>query len=257
MITRWATPFLTAAALLASCTAKAPEKGPVVLAAASMQGSLDEVADAWAKQGHPHPVISYAASSALARQVESGAPADVFLSADEKWMDTLQKDGKIASGTRGDLLGNTLVLIAPADSKATVDFAKPGSLTAALGSGGKLSMADPDSVPAGIYGKEALGKLGLWDGVQPKVASAENVRAALKLVESGEAPLGVVYTTDAKASVKVRVVATFPEASHEPIRYPAAVIAGSSNADAAGFRMFLGSAQAQAIFARYGFTKPQ
>lgn len=256
MVSRLILPLLAAFAL-ASCTSKPAGEGPVVLAAASMQGSLDEVADAWAKQGHPHPVISYAASSALARQVESGAPADVFLSADEKWMDTLQEDGKVAAGTRADLLGNALVLIAPAASKATVDFAKPASLAAALGPDGKLSMADPASVPAGIYGKEALGKLGLWDAVKPKVASAENVRAALKLVESGEAPLGVVYATDAKASSKVRIVATFPESSHEPIRYPVAVIAGSTNADAGGFRTFLGSRQAQAIFARYGFTQPQ
>jgi len=172
-------------------------------------------------------------------------------------MDTIQNDGKVAPGTRADLLGNELVLIAPKDSTAAVDFTKPASLAAALGTKGKLSMADPASVPAGIYGKEALGKLGLWDGVQGKVASAENVRAALALVESGEAPLGVVYATDAKASDKVRVVAAFPESSHEPITYPVAVIAGAPSADAQGFRTFLGSDQAREIFARYGFTKPR
>jgi molybdate transport system substrate-binding protein len=247
---------LAALALLASCHAQPAAKGPVVLAAASMQGSLDEVADAWAKLGHPKPVISYAASSALARQVESGAPADLFLSADEKWMDTIQNDGKVAPGSRGDLLGNSLVLIGPKDSKAAVDFAKPGSLTTALGPSGKLSMADPSAVPAGLYGKAALDNLGLWSKVQGKVASAENVRAALKLVESGEAPLGVVYATDAEVSAKVRVVATFPESSHEPIRYPVAVIAGAPSGDAAGFRAFLAGPQAQAIFVRYGFTAP-
>lgn len=257
MCSRSAIPVLAALALLAGCHSQPAAKGPVVLAAASLQGSLDDVADAWAKQGHPHPVISYAASSALARQVESGAPADVFLSADEKWMDSIQQDGKVAAGTRADLLGNALVLIALADSRAEVDLAKPASLSAALGPSGKLSMADPDSVPAGLYGKAALAKLGLWDGMKGKVASADNVRAALALVESGEAPLGVVYATDAKASAKVRVAVTFPETSHEPIRYPAAVIAGAPSPDAAGFRAFLASPSAQAIFARYGFTRPR
>jgi molybdate transport system substrate-binding protein len=257
MFTRSMIRPLAAFALLAGCHSAPAAKAPVVLAAASMQGSLDEVAEAWAKQGHPKPVISYAASSALARQVESGAPADVFLSADEKWMDAVQNDGKIAPGTRADLLGNALVLIAPKDSKATVDFAKPGSLAAALGAEGKLAMADPAAVPAGIYGKAALGNLGLWSKLQDKVASAENVRAALALVEAGEAPLGVVYATDARASAKVRAIATFPESSHEPIRYPVAVIAGAPSLDARGFRTFLGSGEARAIFARYGFTEPE
>jgi molybdate transport system substrate-binding protein len=255
MFTRSMIRPLAAFVLLAGCHSAPEVKAPIVLAAASMQGSLDDVADAWAKQGHPRPVISYAASSALARQVESGAPADVFLSADEKWMDAVQKDGKVAPGTRGDLLGNALVLIAPKGSKAAVDFAKPESLAAALGANGKLSMADPAAVPAGIYGKAALSNLRLWSKLQGRVASAENVRAALALVESGEAPLGVVYATDAKASDKVRIVATFPDSSHEPITYPVAVIAGAPSADARGFRTFLGSAEAQAIFARYGFTK--
>jgi molybdate transport system substrate-binding protein len=215
------------------------------------------VADAWAKQGHPRPVISYAASSALARQIESGAPADLFLSADEKWMDTVERDGKVAPGTRADLLGNALVLIAPSGSKAAVDLARPESLVGALGADGRLAMADPTAVPAGLYGKAALDNLGAWTKVQARVASAENVRAALALVESGEAPLGVVYATDAIVSGKVRVVATFPAASHEPIRYPVAVIAGSPSADAGGFRAYLATPEAQAIFARYGFAKPE
>src|SRR3569623_1556477 len=159
MKTRFTASALAALALLAGCQSQPEAKAPVVLAAASLQGSLDEVADAWAKQGHPKPAISYAASSALARQVESGAPADLFFSADEKWMDTLQKDGKLAQGTRADLLGNALVLIAPKDSTVAVDLTKPGSLAAALGAKGKLSMADPDAVPAGLYGKAALTRL--------------------------------------------------------------------------------------------------
>jgi molybdate transport system substrate-binding protein len=255
MLSRLAFSLFAALALLAGCTSKPVEKGPLVLAAASMQGALDAVAGAWANKGHPRPVISYAGSSALARQIESGAPADLFLSADEKWMGKVEQDGRIEAGTRADLLANALVLIAPAGSKAEVDFGKPASLAAALGAKGRLGMADPDAVPAGIYGKQALTSLGLWDGVKAKVASADNVRAALALVESGEAPLGVVYATDAKATDRVRVVATFPGSSHEPIRYPVAVIAGSTNPDARAFRTFLGSGEAQAIFARYGFGR--
>lgn len=255
MLSRLTFSLFAALALLAGCTSKPVEKGPLVLAAASMQGALDAVADDWANKGHPRPVISYAGSSALARQIESGAPADIFLSADEKWMDKVEQDGRIEAGTRADLLANALVLIAPAESKAEVDLGKSASLVAALGATGRLAMADPDAVPAGIYGKQALTSLGLWAGVKAKVASADNVRAALALVESGEAPLGVVYATDAKATDRVHVVATFPGSSHEPIRYPVATIAGSTNPDARAFRTFLGSGEAQAIFARYGFGR--
>jgi len=253
--------LLGLAALLAACSAP-PEgkggsgKGPMVLAAASLQESLEAVADEWASQGHARPVLSFAGSSALARQVEQGAPGDLFLSADEEWMDELEARGLLRPGTRATLLGNTLVLVAPALSKVAVSFADPAGFSAALGKG-PLAMADPDAVPAGKYGKAALEKLGLWASVRSKVASAENVRAALALVESGEAPLGVVYATDAKASAKVRVVATFPEGSHPPILYPVAVLKGSTHADAAGFRAFLAGSEARAVFARYGFTAPE
>lgn len=238
---------------LAACgPLQQPRQPLVVLAAASLQEAMTAEADAWARQDHPHPTLSFAASSALARQIESGAPADLFVSADEEWMDALDKAGALRPGTRHDLLANSLVLIAPAASAARVALVDPASLRAAL-AGGKLAMADPDAVPAGRYGKAALQHLGAWDTLAGSVAAAENVRAALKLVETGEAPLGVVYATDAAASRKVRVVARFPASSHPPIRYPVAVLAASTNAQADSFARFLASPRGQAIFARYGF----
>ena len=246
--------FAVALGLLATACSQQQEKAEplVVLAAASLQEALNAEADAWAAQGHPRPTLSFAASSALARQVESGAPADLFLSADEKWMDTVEKDGALKAGSRRDLLTNSIVLIAPKASAASVDLTNAASLDAALGKG-RLAMADPDAVPAGKYGKAALEHLKLWDKLASKVARADNVRSALALVESGEAPLGIVYTTDAAASKSVRVLATFPEDSHPPIRYPVAVLAASKNAQAAGFEQFLTSDQGRAIFAKHGF----
>jgi molybdate transport system substrate-binding protein len=246
--------FAVALGLLATACSQQQEKAEplVVLAAASLQEALNAEADAWAAQGHPRPTLSFAASSALARQVESGAPADLFLSADEKWMDTVEKDGALKAGSRRDLLTNSIVLIAPKASTASVDLTNAVSLDAALGKG-RLAMADPDAVPAGKYGKAALEHLKLWDKLASKVARADNVRSALALVESGEAPLGIVYTTDAAASKSVRVLATFPEDSHPPIRYPVAVLTASKNTQADGFEQFLASEQGQAIFAKYGF----
>jgi molybdate transport system substrate-binding protein len=248
------------ALLLAACNAPAQpeqaEKEPIVLAAASLQEALEEAAKAWEAKGHVPPALSFAGSSALARQVESGAPADVFISADEEWMDELEQKGLLREGTRRTLLGNTLVLIAPAASTAEVALNDPASLPTALGDG-RLAMADPEAVPAGRYGKAALEKLGIWKAVADRTALSENVRAALALVENGESPLGVVYATDALITLKVKVVARFPATSHPPIRYPAAVLKASDNADAVGFLDFLASAETQAIFARYGFTQPQ
>ena len=223
-----------------------------MLAASSLQEALQAEADAWAKQDHPQPVISFAASSALARQIESGAPADLFLSADEEWMDAADKAGALRKGTRRDLLGNSIVLVAPKASAATVDLSRAASLDAAIGKG-RLAMANPDAVPAGKYGKAALTQLKLWDQVAGKVAATDNVRAALALVESGEAPLGIVYATDAAASAKVRVVATFPAGSHPPIRYSVAILAASTSGQADSFEHFLKSTMGRAIFARYGF----
>lgn len=227
-----------------------------MLAAASLQEAMTEAADAWARKGHAMPALSFAGSSALARQVESGAQADIFVSADEQWMDALERKGLVREGTRQTAFGNALVLIAPKANTASVSLARPASLRAALGDG-RLAMADPDAVPAGRYGKAALEKLGLWDSVSTRVAPAENVRSALALVERGQAPLGIVYATDALASDKVVVVARFPAPSHPPIRYPAAVLKTSKNAEAAPFLAFLQSGEARRIFVRHGFTAPE
>lgn len=232
--------------------AAAQRRGPIVLAAASLQESMTAAADAFARTGHSRPVLSFAGSSALARQVLAGAPADLFVSADREWMDAVDRQGLLARGTRADLVGNRLVLIAPAN-RATRVALRPGVDISRALRGGRLAMADPDGVPAGRYGRAALRRLGAWDRVAGSVVRAENVRAALALVERGAAPLGIVYATDAKASAKVRIVGVFPAASHPPIVYPIARLAGSRNPEAERFRRFLTSPAGKAIFARYGF----
>ncbi|WP_420822390.1 molybdate ABC transporter substrate-binding protein [Sphingosinithalassobacter portus] len=229
-------------------------EGPVVLAAASLQEAMSEAADAWAAQGHARPRLSFAASSALARQAANGAPADLFVSADEAWMDDLERRGAIAPGTRATFLANRLVLIAGVGSATSADGAGGSDIVALLGADGRLAMADPDAVPAGRYGKAALRHIGQWQALEPRLARAENVRAALALVERGAAPLGIVYATDAAAADKVRVVDTFPEDSHPPIRYPLARLRASTNPDAEPFRRFLMSPDAAAIFRRHGFV---
>jgi molybdate transport system substrate-binding protein len=233
-------------ALSLSAPAIAQDRAPLVLAAASLQESMTAAADAWAKKGHPRPVISFAASSALARQVQ----ADLFASADEAWMDVLQKGGLLADKTRSAFLGNRLVVIAPTGKGVQVTTRTLGKTL----SGGPLAMADTDSVPAGKYGKAALEKLGAWAMVAPHVVRAENVRAALALVERGAAPYGIVYATDAKASPRVRVVGVFPAASHPPITYPLARLKASTNPEGEDFRRFLLSGEGKAIFRRYGFS---
>ena len=237
-------------ALSVSAPAVAQNRAPLVLAAASLQESMTAAADSWAKKGHTRPVISFAASSALARQVQAGGTADLFASADEEWMDVLQKDGLLAERTRSAFLGNRLVVIAPAGKGGQVTTR---TLAKTL-SAGPLAMADTDSVPAGKYGKAALEKLGAWSAVAPHVVRAENVRAALALVERGAAPYGIVYATDAKASPRVHVVGLFPAASHSPITYPLARLKASTNPQAEGFRRFLLSSEGKAIFRRYGFS---
>jgi len=236
----------------------ATAKPPLVLAAASLQESLNAAADAWAAKHHERPVLSFASSSALAKQIDAGAPADLFVSADEPWMDDVQKNGFLAPGTRVSFLDNKLVLIAPVASQANIAIRAGFPLAQALG-GGRLSMADPDSVPAGKYGKAALTALGVWPSVKDKVVRGDSVRAALAFVERGEAPYGIVYATDAIASKAVRTVGVFPDASHPPITYPIARLAASTNRDAEGFRLFLISAQGRAIFRHYGFLphRPQ
>jgi molybdate transport system substrate-binding protein len=233
--------------------AHAQGKGPLVLAAASLQEAMTEAANIWTARKHPRPVLSFAGSSALARQIVAGSPADLFISADEEWMEHVAAKGLLRPHTRTRLLSNQLVLIAPAASQTQLAIRRNFPLAKALGKG-RLAMADPDAVPAGKYGKQALTRLGVWRGVAAKVARAENVRAALALVERGAAPFGVVYATDAKASRRVRVVDVFPPSSHAPITYPVATLKTATNPQAEAFRRFLTSREGKAIFARYGFA---
>jgi molybdate transport system substrate-binding protein len=232
--------------------ARAEVKAPVVFAASSLKDALDAVNAEWKKESGKEATISYAASSALAKQIEQGAPADIFVSADEDWMNYLADRKLIKPETRFDLVGNKLVLIAPTDSKLTATISSGFPLASLLGDG-HLAMADTASVPAGKYGKAALEKLGVWDGVKDKIAQAENVRAALSLVSRGEAPLGIVYATDAKSDPKVKVLDTFPESTHAPILYPIAITAASSNAEAPSFLAYLKTAAAQTAFEAQGF----
>ncbi len=236
-----------------AATAQPAPRAPLVLAAASLQESMNAAADAWAAKRHPRPVMSFAASSALARQVAAGAPADLFVSADEPWMDDLAKRGLIVPSTRVSFLGNALVLVAPVASSPRAGMRDPKRLAALIGQG-PLAMADVDTVPAGKYGKAALTSLGIWDQVSPHVVRAENVRAALALVERGAAPLGIVYATDARASRGVKVIGVFPANSHPAITYPVARLKASTNPEGEAFRRFLLSGTGKAIFARYGFS---
>ena len=225
-----------------------------VFAAASLKNALDAAAADYLKTTGNKVIISYAASSALAKQIESGAPADVFISADLDWMDYLSKKGLIKKDSEVKLLGNRIVLIAPANSKVALKISKNFPLAEALGDG-KLAMADVKAVPAGKYGKAALEKLGVWSAVEAKVVEAENVRAALALVALGEAALGIVYQTDAAAEPKVKVLDTFPEDSHPPIVYPVAVTTAAQNPEAAAeFEKFLSGPAAQSSFVKQGFT---
>lgn len=238
---------------LACSVAPAQARDVVVFAAASLKNALDDAAAAWMRETGKKAVISYAASNALARQIEAGAPADLFFSADLEWMDYAASKGLIKPETRIPLLGNTLVLIAPRDSSASIVLQPGVDLASTLGNG-RLAMGQVDAVPAGKYGKAALEKLGAWTGVREKIAQTENVRAALLLVSRGEAPLGIVYKTDAASDPNVRIVATFPEGSHPPIVYPVALTQDSSNADAASFLAYLQSMQTKPFFERQGFT---
>lgn len=224
-----------------------------VFAAASMKNALDAANEAWSKETGNTAVVSYAASSALAKQIEAGAPADLFISADLSWMDYVAARKLIKEGTRTNLLGNRLVLIASADKAAPVNI-QPGFGLAQLVGDGKLAMGAVDSVPAGKYGKAALEKLGVWSSVEAKVAAAESVRAALLLVSRGEAPYGIVYQTDAAADPGVKIVGTFPENSHEPIIYPAAILSQSGNPAATAYLDFLKSPEAASFFEEQGFT---
>ena len=229
--------------------------GPLVFAAASLKNALDDVNRQYEADTGRKATISYAASSTLAKQIESGAPADLFISADRRWMDYAQERDLIDPKTRHELLGNSLVLIAPKDSPlgtGQVTIA-PGFPLARMLGDGRLAMAEPRSVPAGIYGKAALTRLGVWEQVAGRVAAAENVRAALALVARGEAPLGIVYKTDAAIEPGVKIVGAFPGDTHEPIVYPMA-LTRSARPDAASFADYLRGPAARNLFEKYGFT---
>ena len=224
-----------------------------VFAAASLKNALDAANAAWKAEKGGEVTASYAASSALAKQVEEGAPADLFISADLAWMDYLAERKLIKDDTRVNLLGNRLVLVAPKDKADAVEI-KQGMDLAGLIGDGRIAMGEVKSVPAGKYGKAALEKLGLWSSVEGKVAGADSVRAALALVSRGEAPYGIVYQTDAAADKNVAIVGTFPEDSHPPIIYPVAILANSASTDAAAYLDFLKSDKAKAFFTEQGFT---
>lgn len=228
----------------------------LVFAAASLKPALDPILASPAVAALGDVKASYAASSQLARQIEAGAPAAIFVSADEDWMDYLAERKRLVPGTRIDLLGNALVLVAPKDSGVRLELAPGVDFDAALGKDGRLALGEPNSVPAGKYAKASLTALGAWNGVAGRLVAADNVRAALNFVARGEAPLGVVYRSDAASEPLVRVVATFPDGTHAPIVYPAALVAGQ---DSPAARKLLDALQApaqQAIFREHGFDAP-
>jgi molybdate transport system substrate-binding protein len=227
-----------------------------VFGAASLTDALRVLNEAWTARGEPPMKLSFAASSALARQIEQGAPADIFASADEPWMDYLQQRGLIVDATRVSALGNQLVLIAPADSnQGPVTLAKGTDIAKLLGADGRIAIADPASVPVGKYARDALGWMQAWDQVSSRLATGANVRAALLLVERGEAPLGIVYATDAAASKQVKIVATFPAESHAPITYPFALLKRAEHdAKANKLLAFLTGDEAKAVYRSFGFA---
>jgi molybdate transport system substrate-binding protein len=233
----------------------AEEQPLTVFAAASLANVLQEVGAAYTKQTGRPVRFSFAASSALARQIEAGAPADVFVSADQEWMNYLQQKQRVQPATRADIVANQLVLVAPATSALQLKIAPGFALAAALGKEGRIATGDPSSVPAGKYAQAALTKLGVWPAVEQRIVGAENVRAALNFVARGEAPLGIVYLTDARAEPKVRIVDVFAADTHEAIRYPAAALVGA-RPEARLFLAHLRGPAAQALFDKTGFGRP-
>jgi molybdate transport system substrate-binding protein len=238
---------------LAAAPATVAAEEITVFAAASMTNALSEIEAGFeAETGHDL-VVSLAGSSALARQIQQGAPADIFISASSDWMDTIEADGLIEDGSRFDLVGNSIVLVAFGTEAGPVEIGPDLDLAGLLGDG-RLAMALVDAVPAGVYGKAALESLGLWDGVEARVAQADNVRAALAFVATGEAPYGIVYATDAAAEDNVRIIGTFPADTHTPIVYPAADLANRDVPAEAEFLDYLRGPEARAAFERQGFT---
>lgn len=247
--------LLGAAAALALVlgAASARAEDVTVFAAASTTNAVNEIGELFKAKTGNGIKPSYASSSTLAKQVEQGAPAQIFISADLQWADYLSERKLLVADSRTNLLGNTLVLIAPADSTLkTIQIDKATDLVALVGQG-RLSTGDPDHVPVGIYAKQALQRMGQWTALEPKLARAESVRAALALVERAEAPLGIVYSTDAAVAKKVKVVGTFPESLHDTITYPVALVAGNETPAAKAFLDFLKSGEAKGVFAKYGF----
>ncbi|MBA7729261.1 molybdate ABC transporter substrate-binding protein [Citrobacter freundii] len=234
--------------------ALADEGKITVFAAASLTNAMQDIAAQYKKEKNVDVVSSFASSSTLARQIEAGAPADLFISADQKWMDYAVDKKSIDTASRKTLLGNSLVVVAPKASEQKAFAIDSKTNWTNLLNGGRLAVGDPEHVPAGIYAKEALQKLGAWDTLAPKLAPAEDVRGALALVERNEAPLGIVYGSDSVASKGVKVVATFPEDSHKKVEYPIAIVDGHSNATVSAFYDYLKGPQAAEIFKRYGFT---
>lgn len=247
-----------AAALFAAWTLPAAAADKItVFAAASLTDALDAVDTAYTARTGAAVVASFASSSTLARQIEAGAPAQVFLSADTKWMDYLAQKGLIEPATRKDVLGNALALVAPSDSPVGV-LAVNAALDwkGLLGADGRLAVGDPDHVPAGLYAKDALKRLGAWSLLEPRLARAEDVRGALALVERGECPLGIVYVTDARITPKIKLVGVFPTDSHAPIVYPFAVVKGAATPAVTAYFRFLTGPKARSVFNRFGFATP-
>jgi molybdate transport system substrate-binding protein len=237
--------------LLAPLAARAQEL--TVFAAASLTDAMKDVSAQWAKDVHQPLRLSFGASSTMARQIEQGAPANLFASADEKWMDYLADKKLIAADTRRELLGNDLVLVVPADKPQHVTVGPGFDLLGLLGPNGRIATGDPAHVPVGLYAEQALKKLGLWDAVQPRLARTDDVRAALLLVERGEAPAGIVYATDAAVSKGVMVAGVFPANSHDPVSYPFAVVKSGDTPEARALMTFLAGPDARAIFDKRGF----
>jgi molybdate transport system substrate-binding protein len=230
--------------------------GLTVFAAASLTDAFKDIGARWQASGHAPIIFSFAASSTLARQIESGAPADVFASADEKWMDALAAAGKIVPASRSDIVGNALVLVEPRAGLHAVELKRGVDLAALLGPAGRLAVGDPAHVPAGIYAKQALVSLHAWNGVKDRLAPAASVRDALELVARGEAPAGIVYATDVRVVRDLAVAGVFPADSHDPILYPVAVTTHAAGAEGREFVAFLRGAAARDVFAHYGFSLP-
>ncbi len=246
--------FLLASTLLPAIARAAP--GLAVYAASSLTDAFKDIGQLWAAKGHAPPTFNFASSATLAQQIEHGAPAAIFASADELWMDKLVAGRHILPQTRSDLVGNTLVLVEPKASLKPVTLAPGLDLVAILGAAGRLAVGDPAHVPAGIYAEQALRKLGLWDSVQSRLAPAENVRSALMLVSTGQAPAGIVYGTDARVAKDLGVAAVFPADSHDPILYPVAATGTGDSAEASAFLAFLHTQPAHDVFRHYGFLTP-